>query len=221
MTTVDGAWAPDDAVDDMLGTHGRRIYVVPAQAAGRCSGVRSGRRAVYAMPRLLTSVLGGGIRCANGIGVISYSSTAARARDGRMATIEHSEIVRASPERVFDLLRRVEDFADYSDLIRSIDRLGENRYRWHVRAVGMDWAFDVEVTDIDPPTVLAWESLEGVKNQGRYQLRAVPEGTEVSLTLSYDIRNRLMEKAVNKAAKPLVGKVSRQILERVEARLNA
>ncbi|MEC7295885.1 MAG: cyclase, partial [Pseudomonadota bacterium] len=28
-----------------------------------------------------------------------------------MATIEHSEIVRASPERVFDLLRRVEDFA--------------------------------------------------------------------------------------------------------------
>ncbi|HBM28367.1 SRPBCC family protein [Halomonas meridiana] len=137
-----------------------------------------------------------------------------------MATIEHSEIVKASPERVFDLLRRVEDFADYSDLIRSIDSLGENRYRWHVRAVGMDWAFDVAVTEIQPPHVLAWESLEGVKNQGRYQLRAVPEGTEVALTLQYDIRNRLMEKAVNKAAKPLVGKVSRQILERVEARLN-
>lgn len=138
-----------------------------------------------------------------------------------MATIEHSEIVKASPERVFELLRRVEDFADYSDLIRSIETLGDNRYRWHVRAVGMDWSFDVVVTDIEPPTVLAWESLEGVKNQGRYQLSAVPEGTEVALTLSYEIRNRLMEKAVNKAAKPLVGKVSRQILERVEARLHA
>lgn len=137
-----------------------------------------------------------------------------------MATIEHSKIVNASPERVFELLRRVEDFADYSDLIRSIDTLGENRYRWHVRAVGMDWAFDVQVTDIQPPHVLAWESLDGVKNQGRYQLRGVPEGTEVALTLSYEIRNRLMERAVNKAAKPLVGKVSRQILERVEARLN-
>ncbi|MGO2241847.1 MAG: SRPBCC family protein [Halomonas sp.] len=137
-----------------------------------------------------------------------------------MATIEHSEIVNASPERVFELLRRVEDFADYSDLIRSIDTLGENRYRWHVRAVGMDWTFDVQVTDIHPPHVLAWESLDGVKNQGRYQLKSVPEGTEVALTLSYEIRNRLMEKAVNKAAKPLVGKVSRQILERVEARLN-
>ncbi|AVI63620.1 SRPBCC family protein [Halomonas sp. GFAJ-1] len=137
-----------------------------------------------------------------------------------MATIEHSEIIKASPERVFELLRRVEDFADYSDLIRSIDTLGNDRYRWHVRAVGMDWSFDVVVTEIQPPHVLAWESLEGVKNQGRYKLRAVPEGTEVELTLHYDIRNRLMEKAVNKAAKPLVGKVSRQILERVEARLH-
>ncbi|NDL71737.1 SRPBCC family protein [Vreelandella alkaliphila] len=137
-----------------------------------------------------------------------------------MATIEHSVIVSASPERVFELLHRVADFADYSDLILSIDTLGDNRYRWHVRAVGMDWSFDVEVTEISPPYVLAWESLDGVRNQGRYQLRAVPEGTEVSLTLQYEIRNRLMEKAVNKAARPLVGKVSRQILERVEARLN-
>jgi uncharacterized membrane protein len=137
-----------------------------------------------------------------------------------MATIEHSVIVSASPERVFELLHRVEDFADYSDLILSIDTLGDNRYRWHVRAVGVDWSFDVEVTEISPPYVLAWESLDGVRNQGRYQLRAVPEGTEVSLTLQYEIRNRLMEKAVNRAAKPLVGKVSRQILERVEARLN-
>lgn len=137
-----------------------------------------------------------------------------------MATIEHSEIVHAAPERVFELLRRVEDFADYSDMIHSIDTLGDNRYRWHVRAVGMDWAFDVEVTDIDAPRTLAWESLDGVKNQGRYLLEPVDEGTRVSLTLTYEIRNRLMEKAVNKAARPLVGKVSRQILERVEARLN-
>lgn len=141
-------------------------------------------------------------------------------REKLMATIEHSEIIKAPPERVFELLRRVEDFADYSDLIRSIDTLGNDRYRWHVRAVGMDWSFEVAVTEIRPPYVLAWESLEGVKNQGRYQLRAVPGGTEVGLTLNYEIRNRLMAQAVNKAAKPLVGKVSRQILERVEARLH-
>jgi len=137
-----------------------------------------------------------------------------------MATIRHSEILSAPPEKVFSVLCQVEDFADYSDLIERIEALGNERYRWYVRAVGMDWTFDVEVTESRAPEVLAWESLNGVKNYGRYQLRAVPEGTEVSLTLTYEIRNRLVEKAVNKAATPLVNKVSRQILERVELKLN-
>jgi uncharacterized membrane protein len=137
-----------------------------------------------------------------------------------MATIEHSEVVSASPDRVFALLRRVEDFADYSDLIERIEPLGDERYRWHVHALKMDWTFDVAVVEATAPTTLAWESLSGVKNQGRYQLKGVPQGTEVTLTLSYQIGNRLMERAVSRAATPLVGKVSRQILERVEARLN-
>lgn len=138
-----------------------------------------------------------------------------------MATIEHSEIVSAEPERVFALLRQVENFADYSDLIERIEALGDERYRWHVHALKMDWTFDVAVVEANAPHTLAWESLSGVKNQGRYQLEGVPEGTEVTLTLSYQIGNRLMEKAVNRAATPLVGKVSRQILERVEARLHS
>ncbi|WP_311956902.1 SRPBCC family protein [Halomonas garicola] len=137
-----------------------------------------------------------------------------------MATIEHSEIVSAAPERVFALLRRVEDFADYSDLIERIEPLGDERYRWYVHALKMDWTFDVAVVEASAPTTLAWKSLSGVKNQGRYHLERVPEGTEVTLTLSYEIGSRLMEKAVNRAATPLVSKVSRQILERVEARLD-
>jgi uncharacterized membrane protein len=138
-----------------------------------------------------------------------------------MATIQHSEILSSTPDRVFALLSRVEDFTDYSDLIQRIEPLGDDRYRWYVKAVGMDWTFDVEVTESKAPEVLAWKSLDGVKNQGRYQLRPVPNGTEVSFTLTYEIRNRFLEKAVNKAVNPLVGKVSRQILERVEARLDA
>ncbi|MDN3522049.1 SRPBCC family protein [Halomonas ramblicola] len=136
-----------------------------------------------------------------------------------MATIEHRTILKAPPERVFALLERVEDFADYSDLIHSIESLGEGRYRWHVQAVGRDWHFDVAITECRAPEVLAWESLEGVENQGCYRLTPVEEGTEVALTLNYTLRNKLVEKAVNRAASPLVGRVSRQILERVEARL--
>jgi uncharacterized membrane protein len=136
-----------------------------------------------------------------------------------MATIEHSAILKASPERVFALLERVEDFVEYSDMIQAIEPLGGERYRWHVRAVGMDWTFDVEITEKLSPETLAWESLEGVRNQGCYRLAPVAEGTHVSLTVTYSIRNRMVEKAVTRAARPLVNKVSRQILERVEARL--
>ncbi|WP_104203742.1 SRPBCC family protein [Billgrantia saliphila] len=136
-----------------------------------------------------------------------------------MATIEHSAILRAPPERVFALLERVEDFADYSDLIQAIEPLGGDRYRWHVHAVGMDWTFDGAIVEKRPPELLSWESTEGVYNKGSYRLVRVDEGTEVHFTLTYTLRNRFMEKAVNKAARPLVNKVSRQILERVEARL--
>lgn len=136
-----------------------------------------------------------------------------------MAIIEHSAILKASPARVFALLERIEDFVDYSDLVQAIEPLGDDKYRWHVHAVGMDWTFDVVITESLAPQVLAWESLNGVHNQGCYRLRPVYGGTEVTLTLTYEIRNRLVEKAVNRAVRPLVGRVSREILQRVEARL--
>lgn len=138
-----------------------------------------------------------------------------------MGTIEHCEVLHASPDKVFALLCRVEDFADYSDLITRIEPLGNDRYRWHVHALKVDWTFDVEVTEAVAPETLAWQSIRGVHNEGRYRLREVPNGTEVTLTLTYAIRGRLMEKAVNRAATPLVNKVSRQIMARVEARLGS
>ncbi|GHA84173.1 SRPBCC family protein [Modicisalibacter luteus] len=136
-----------------------------------------------------------------------------------MATIEHSAIVHAERERVFALLEQVENFADYSDMIESIEPLGDSRYRWHIHAIRMDWTFDVQITERRAPETLAWESVEGVRNTGRYRLESVPEGTRVTLTVEYHIRNRLLEKAVNKAAQPIANQVSRQILERIEARL--
>ncbi|WP_043526277.1 SRPBCC family protein [Litchfieldella xinjiangensis] len=136
-----------------------------------------------------------------------------------MATIEHTSIVHAPPERVFALLERVEDLSEYSDLIQSIEPLGNQRYRWFVHAVGMDWTFDVAITECVPPERLAWESLSGVSNRGCYRLKRIPEGTEVTLSLEYQIKNKLLERAVNRAARPLVNKVSGQILSRVESRL--
>ncbi|WP_106475512.1 type II toxin-antitoxin system RatA family toxin [Phytohalomonas tamaricis] len=136
-----------------------------------------------------------------------------------MARFEHSAVLHAPPERVFALLERVEDFADYSDMISAVERLDHYRYRWHINALRMDWSFIIEITEHNSPNVLAWESLEGVRNQGRYELTEMSEGTLVELIVDYQIGNRLLEKTVNRAAGPLARRASQQIIECLKARL--
>lgn len=136
-----------------------------------------------------------------------------------MPIIEHEVEIAAAPEAVFALISRVEDFALYSDSVESVTPLGEDRYRWQVRALGMAMSFEVEVTECVPHERLTWRSVTGVKNQGSYRLSAVEGGTRITLCLEYSLNSRLMEKVVNKAATPLVRKMSDEIVGRVQARL--
>jgi uncharacterized membrane protein len=138
-----------------------------------------------------------------------------------LPVIEHEVEIEAAPEAVFALISRVEDFALYSDSVESVTPLGNDRYRWQVRAVGMSLSFEVEVTECTPHERLSWRSVTGVRNRGSYQLTAVDGGTRVTLTLEYSLKSRLMEKMVKKAATPLVRRLSNEIVGRVEARLKS
>jgi uncharacterized membrane protein len=134
--------------------------------------------------------------------------------------IEHEVQIDATPEAVFALISRVEDFALYSDSVEAVTPLGEDRYRWQVRALGMSLSFEVEVTECTPHERLAWRSVTGVKNHGSYRLTPVEGGTRLTLSLEYSLKNRLVEKAVTKAARPLVHKLSAEIVGKVRERLN-
>jgi uncharacterized protein YndB with AHSA1/START domain len=68
-----------------------------------------------------------------------------------LPVIEHEVEIEAAPEAVFALISRVEDFALYSDSVESVTPLGNDRYRWQVRAVGMSLSFEVEVTEVYAP----------------------------------------------------------------------
>lgn len=136
-----------------------------------------------------------------------------------MPIIEHEVEIEAAPEAVFALISRVEDFTLYTDSVESVTPLGDDRYRWQVRAAGLSLSFEVEVTERTPHERLAWRSVTGVHNRGAYRLTAVEGGTRITLTLEYSLKSRLMEKMVNKAATPLVRKLSNEIVGRVEARL--
>jgi uncharacterized membrane protein len=135
--------------------------------------------------------------------------------------IEHEVEIEAAPEAVFALISRVEDFTLYTDSVEAITPLGEDRYRWQVRAAGLSLSFEVEVTECTPHERLAWRSVSGVKNEGSYRLAAVEGGTRITLTIEYSLKSRLVEKMVNKAARPLVRRLSEEIITRVEMRLKS
>ncbi|MFY0989497.1 SRPBCC family protein [Halomonas sp. C05BenzN] len=138
-----------------------------------------------------------------------------------MPVIEHEADIAASPREVFALVGRVETFADFSDAIDTIVRLGERRYRWRVRIAGVPLDFDVEITEFLPPERFAWRSVNGVPNQGEYLLTPIEGGTRIHLTLDYSLQPPSLEKAVNLAAKPLLHKLGRDIIAQVETRLKA
>ncbi len=144
-----------------------------------------------------------------------------RESEDPMPVIEHEAEIEASQETVFGLVSRVEEFALYSDAIETIEHLGDGRYRWRIRVAGLPLSFDVEITESVPPERFAWRSVTGVPNRGCYRLTPVERGTRISLTLEYSLQNPLVEKAVNAAANPLLRRLSRDIIPRIEARLQS
>ncbi len=136
-----------------------------------------------------------------------------------MPVIEHEIDIEANRTAVFALVSRVKDFVHYSDAIETIAQLEDGRYRWRVRIAGLPLSFDVEVTESTPPERFAWRSLSGVPNRGCYRLTPIEGGTRIHLTLEYRLNNRLVERIVNTAGKPLLRKITRDIVSKVETRL--
>lgn len=139
-----------------------------------------------------------------------------------MRTITHTTTLRGSPEQIFTLLSHVPNFVELCDRVEAIEPQGHDRYRWTVRAAGMRLHFEVEVCAAEPPELFAWRSIRGIRNRGSYRLSPHGPGqTRVEFELHYRLGNPLLEAAVRRTAGSLVEHVSGQLMERVQARLDA
>ena len=136
-----------------------------------------------------------------------------------MQLIEHETMVRATPAAVFDLISRVEPFTRLTEAVKQIEPLGDGHYRWHVRVAGIKLRFEVQVIDIRAPEQFAWESVTGIPNRGRYTLTPCSEGTRLHLTLEYQLRNRILEKAIAGTTQTVVKRLSEEIVTNVEKEL--
>ncbi len=133
-----------------------------------------------------------------------------------MPQIKHEGIVKADPEPVFALISRVEPFVELCEAVRDIEVLGDGHYRWHVRVAGFKLQFEVEVTEIEPPSRFAWQSVTGIPNRGSYTLTPVAEGTHLHLSLEYELGNRLLARVVAGTTRSIVNRVSKEIVGNME-----
>ncbi len=137
-----------------------------------------------------------------------------------MPTIERTISIRAAPDAVFDLISRVEDFPQYSRVIRAVRALGRDTWRWTIRIAGFELEWDAVVTgETRRPRHFAWRSIRGVENGGCFDLQPVAGGTEVRFTMSYRLASPLLERLVDAIAAPLMQRVAGELLEQVRRRL--
>ena len=136
-----------------------------------------------------------------------------------MPSIETRALLPADPDTVFAMIRRVEDFPRYTSTVETVTPIGPERYHWKVRVAGVVYEWDVEVIQCEPPQRLAWRSITGIANTGRYRLSPAAAGTDVSLVIDYSLNSRLLDHTVGKMAGPVVRRISSEVLDRVRHRL--
>ncbi len=136
-----------------------------------------------------------------------------------MPAIERTVEIKANPHAVFALISRVEDFSQYTRVIKEVRAIGPSTYRWVIGVAGIELDWDSRVTESQPPHRFAWSAIRGVDNRGTFELTPVAGGTEVRLTMEYRLANPLLDKLVAAVALPLLHKVAAEILDQVRRRL--
>ncbi|HYZ85391.1 MAG TPA: SRPBCC family protein [Bryobacteraceae bacterium] len=111
-----------------------------------------------------------------------------RKEPGRVHVIETVAINR-SPSEVYQFWRNLENLPRFMSHLKSVRMIGDNRSHWIVRGpMGREIAWDAEMTDDAPNSLLAWRSIGGdIETTGRvsFERAAGDRGTIVRVELVY------------------------------------
>ncbi len=101
---------------------------------------------------------------------------------------ERSIDISATPDVVYDVCSRYENFPHFMSNVIDVRDLGQQRSHWVVQGLGgSEVEFDSRLTASDRPHRLAWRSEPGnvVDNEGRVELQPQGAGTRVTVRLSW------------------------------------
>jgi len=142
--------------------------------------------------------------------------------------------MRVEEQAVLDVPReevwaRVSDPGGYPGLVHGItrcDRIGDARpaigarYSMRMRVGSAEVGGEVEVVEFDAPGDLAWTSVTGIDQRGRWRLRELDDGrTRVTFRLSYGAPGGLLGAVSDRLSAPMVRANLRRSLENLRHEL--
>ncbi len=140
--------------------------------------------------------------------------------------LERQIVVEAPCEEVWAL---VGDPSNWPRLMHGITRFEEKngqepgvraRYSMRMRVGSADVGGLIELVEYDEPRDLAWTSITGIDQRGRWRLREAPGGgTVVTLRLSYDAPGGVLATIADRLSAPMVARNLEKSLENLRREL--
>ena len=113
--------------------------------------------------------------------------------------IDESVTIDASPEEIWEVVTDPEQYTKFADSITRWEPAGEKdrglgaRYSMRMRAGSAEVGGVVEVVEWDEHCDMAWTSITGIDQRGRWRLRSQEDGTtKVTLRLAYQAPGGLL-----------------------------
>jgi len=126
--------------------------------------------------------------------------------------VEQHIRVAAPPERVWDFISEPLNYEHFMAGITRWDVQGDQRtgtgarYAMRMKVGSAEVGGLIEVVEFDRPHDLAWTSITGIDQRGRWRLRPRADGgTDVTLRLSYHAEGGLLGVLADRFAAPIVG----------------
>ncbi|MCW2541622.1 MAG: cyclase [Frankiales bacterium] len=138
-----------------------------------------------------------------GITLTDLYAAITRTRKGKPMELRSSTTVAGRPDEVYGFWSRLDQLPMFMAHLEDVRVTGERRSHWRAAApFSRDVEWDAETTDDVPGQRIAWRSLDGADIPNSGQVRFVPapggRGTEVHVTLTYDLPGGAAGKAVAK-----------------------
>ena len=196
------------ALEDHLETHETAEHVPSLQGEGRMRSVRASVSHESWSPALrAAATIGGGalgyygvtrrtptsvIAAVVGLGLLTRSAINKPLNQltgqGQAIDLRRSIHIAASPEQVFDVWSKAENFPQFMSNVQEVRDLGDGRSHWVVRGpAGTQVEWDAVTTGSVRPELLSWNSTPDstVQQSGMVRFDPDGDGTRVTVHMSY------------------------------------